>query len=167
MNSVTANQALGPVAAHTGWQAEFCDRYALLMLAYGRWFLLVGLLIGIAGAVAMLVNLFRQPARPAATAEEGLAAGPAGVAVVADAIKGVVQAFSRAPIWLAMFGVGALLLWMAGNAVPSYCTGVPDRDVGYGAPGAADQNVADGADNVADNGSVNPPGPPPSGVIGE
>ena len=160
MNNATVSEGLAPVVAHTGWQAEFCDRYALLMLAYGRWFLLVGLLMGIAVGAAMLVKLFRQPNVPVSN-EEGVA--DVGIAAAADALKGVVQAFSRAPIWLAMFGVGALLLWMAGNAVPSYCTGVPDRDARSGAAVAADQNAAEASANV----STNTAEPPPSGTVGE
>jgi hypothetical protein len=42
-----------------------------------------------------------------------------------ETIKGFIEALTSAPTWLALFGGGLLLLWMAGNAVPEVCKPAP------------------------------------------
>lgn len=109
-------------AASTEWQDAFCDRYAILMMEYGRWFLLAALVIGAIGAAVLVLNSLRGGG---ATDEQG-GGDVTAIQAIVEALKGLIEAFAKAPTWLAMFGAGALLLWMAGNAVPSYCTGVPE-----------------------------------------
>lgn len=117
-----ANNVIASAVAAQDWQASFCDRYALLLLAYGRWFLLAALLIGAAGA-AVVVFRTLYPPKPDAGGKSGddEAGGATALQTIIDAVKGLVDAFAKAPTWLAMFGGGVLLLWMAGDAVPSYC----------------------------------------------
>lgn len=132
-NSVTAAANL------SDWQVEFCDRYALLMLAYGRWFLLGALIIGAASA---LVALYLSIKSPPVTGGEG---GGSAFSGAIDAIKGLVESFSKAPIWLAMLGSALLLLWMAGNSVPSYCTGEPAAVENLSEDDSEGSNQADNA----------------------
>ena len=117
-NQVIAN------AASMEWQGAFCDRYAILMMEYGRWFLLAALIIGTIGAAVLVVNSLRGTESGGGDDQSG--GGVTAVQAIIEALKGLIEAFAKAPTWLAMFGAGALLLWMAGNAVPSYCTGVPE-----------------------------------------
>ena len=118
MNVTTDNASSGAAAA-----TDFCSRYATLTLDYAGWFLLLALLIGLAGAVVGFINSLRtKTSPPPAGANE---AGGGALATTIDAIRAMVEAFSKAPVWIAMLGGGILLLWMAGNA--GACAGTLDQ----------------------------------------
>ena len=110
------------------WLIEFCSDYTPFLFSAGKWTIIAGILLGIAVAAAKVILAFRQPAggNPALEA----AASPA----LLDAIKGFIQALTSAPTWLALFGGGLLLLWMAGNAVPEICNPAPKGAVNRQAP---------------------------------
>ncbi|HYW14681.1 MAG TPA: hypothetical protein VE891_00815 [Allosphingosinicella sp.] len=98
------------------WIAEFCNDYTPLLFSVGKWTLIAGVILGIALALAAIVAQLRKDAAGGA----GNFA-PASPATVLDAIKGFILALSSAPTWLALFGGGILLLWLAGNSVPDIC----------------------------------------------
>ncbi len=139
--------------ALAGWQTAFCDRYALLLLEYGRWFLLAALIIGIVGAAAAVYLSLKAPS--GADGDEG---GGSALTSTIDAIKGLIESFSKAPTWLAMLGGALLLLWMAGNSVPDYCV-APGAGSGGNESAPADANGSGNAsDDAADNAAGNAAG---------
>lgn len=148
--NVTADNASSGAAAATA----FCSRYATLTLDYAGWFLLLALVIGLAGAVVGFINSLRTPAPPPTGKNE---AGGGTLATTIDAIRAMVEAFSKAPVWIAMLGGGILLLWMAGNA--GACSGILDRQydqagTSRSAPShAANNNAGAPASNEAGGGA--------------
>jgi hypothetical protein len=42
-------------------------------------------------------------------------------------MKGFLQAPSADPTWLALFGAGILLLWLAGSGAPEHCACSPNQ----------------------------------------
>ena len=97
------------------WIADFCNDYTPFLFGMGKLTLFVGLVLGVALALAAIVAEFRKKSGGA-----GNLAAPAAGGVL-DAAKGFLQALSSAPTWLALFGGGILLLWLAGNSVPDIC----------------------------------------------
>lgn len=102
----------------------FCTGYVpagLEMAGLARWFLWAALA---AGLVAMVLETI-------AKAREALAANAADGAPaprtltplkeVFEALKGLVEALAKAPIWLALFAVGIVAFWVPGSAVSGAC----------------------------------------------
>ncbi|HEY5723345.1 MAG TPA: hypothetical protein VIT45_13585 [Allosphingosinicella sp.] len=101
------------------WVAAFCKDYTLFLFDWGRGILIVAVLLGAALAIAaVIVELRKKPAESGGNAE--LRAPPAPTAIL-DSLKAFIQALSSLPTWLALFGGGVLLLWMAGNVIPEIC----------------------------------------------
>jgi hypothetical protein len=107
------NIATDHLSSSAATATAFCSRYATLTLDYARWFLLLALLIGLAGAVIGFINSLRTPTPPVPGVNE---AGGGPLTNTIDAIRNMVEAFSKAPVWVAMLGGGILLLWLAGSA---------------------------------------------------
>lgn len=104
-----------PVAP-PAWIAGFCNDYTPFLFSAGKLTLIAGILLGIAlAAAAIIVSLRKKPAGGGANL------APPSPSAVLDAVKGFIQALSSMPTWLALFGGGILLLWLAGNSVPDIC----------------------------------------------
>jgi hypothetical protein len=144
MGEDMTNNMADTAPALAGWQSAFCDRYAILLLEYGRWFLLAALIIGIVGAIAAVYLSLKTPP---AGGDEG---GGSALTSTIDAIKGLIESFSKAPTWLAMLGGALLLLWMAGNSVPDYCV-APGAGSGSNESAPADANGSGNASGEAGN----------------
>lgn len=100
------------------WANDFCRDYAPFLFSAGKWTLIAGILLGIALGIATIILLLRKKEGAA----DGIKAMNAATPVaMLDAVKGFLQALSSAPTWLALFGGGVLLLWLAGNAIPEIC----------------------------------------------
>lgn len=97
------------------WVASFCEEYVWFLFDTGRWTVRAGIVLGILLAVSVIVAAFRKPP-PGADGVRATVAMP-----TLDAIKGFLQALTSAPTWLALFGGGILLLWLAGAAMPDIC----------------------------------------------
>jgi hypothetical protein len=106
------------VAATAPWVADFCQDYTPFLLTAGKLTLIAGIILGIALACAAILAEFRKK-------QGGAGNLVAPGASVLDAVKGFIQALSSAPTWLALFGGGILLLWLAGNSVPEICKPTP------------------------------------------
>lgn len=134
--NVTGGAAAGQQgnrAAAPEWLTDFCGDYASTMLGLGWWFLVAALVVGAAGAAVLVYRTAVPPVTGGGGDEAG---GAAGLQAFADALKGLIEAFSKAPTWLAMLGGGVLLLWMAGNAVPQQCYAL-ERSASAPAPAPA------------------------------
>lgn len=105
-----------PVAPPAPWIADFCNAYTPFLFSAGKLTLFAGIVLGIALAIAAIIVALRK--KPAGG---GANLAPAAPSAVLDAVKGFLQALSGAPTWLALFGGGILLLWLAGNSVPDIC----------------------------------------------
>lgn len=114
------------------WQLEFCANYAPLLLSLGKWFVVAALIIGALLGAVRIINAYRQ--RENDPDEDVWARTPTPWQTIIAAIAGLVDSLTKAPTWLAMFGGGLLLLWMAGNAVPQFCL-VADSPVSQAAAG--------------------------------
>lgn len=130
------NNRIANLATADAWRDSFCERYPILMLEYGRWFLLAALIIGTAAAAAAVYISLRPPSPAPAQPQGGEAGGAAALQSVVDALKGLIEAFSKAPTWLAMFGGGILLLWMAGTVSPEFCPSPAAQRQQQQSPGA-------------------------------
>jgi hypothetical protein len=129
------------------WAIDFCRDYTLFLFGAGKWTLIAGILLGVALAVTTIVLLL-MPKKEGAPGARTAVAAPA----VLDAIKGFLQALSSAPTWLALFGGGVLLLWMAGNAIPERCVcqaGQPGCAQQAGRPDPAGSRTPGGAGETA------------------
>ncbi|PSJ40459.1 hypothetical protein [Allosphingosinicella deserti] len=113
-------------ATATAKVGKFCDGYSDFLFNAGKWTLILSILLGILLAAAAVVSAWRQPAP--AVLPRGAAPGPTAIL---DAIKSFIQALSTAPTWLALFGGGLLLLWMAATVVPQTCQ--PGRNQNHAA----------------------------------
>lgn len=145
------NDAITNATTGAEWRADLCQRYAILLLEYGRWFLLAGLIIGTIGAAVLVIRSFTATD---AGGDEGGGGAPAITAII-EALKGLVEAFAKAPTWLALFGGGALLMWMAGSAISSSCA-IETELSGNGSGASADQSspeAGNAAGNATDNSS--------------
>lgn len=107
---MSTNQVAEPAA----WIADFCDSYAPFTFTMGKWMLITGCLLGVAMALVTLVTAMR--ALPKADM-----AGQASATGFVDSLKDLIDALGKAPPWIALFGGGAFLLWMAGTIQPVYC----------------------------------------------
>jgi hypothetical protein len=130
MTNATATNALNgtapapvpprPNPAATEWLAGFCNDYAPTLFDLGWWFVLAAL---IGGVLLAAVHVYRAATAPAPPPPGDEAGGAVGLPALAGALKELVEVFTKAPAWLALFGAGILLLWMAGNAAPDECLG--------------------------------------------
>lgn len=97
------------------WVADFCDSYAPVAFNIGKWSMIAGLVLGAVLAIFAAVTTVVMPsAAKTATANSG--AGP-----VLTALKGLIEALSNAPPWIALFGGGLALFWIAGTVQPDMC----------------------------------------------
>ena len=129
MNDVAVPSADTPL-----WLADFCRDYPLFLFGAGKWMLVLGIVLGVALAVVTLILLLRKKD---GAGDSLRAAGAASPTAILDAIKGFLQALSSAPTWLALFGGGILLIWMAGSVTPEQCQApapAADGSAGSGAP---------------------------------
>jgi len=94
-----------------------CKDYFDFLFSAGYWAIIGGILLGFALAIVSLILALRK--NPQLTTAAG--ATPATPLAILEAIRGFLQALSAAPTWLALVGVGVLLLWMAGNNVAERC----------------------------------------------
>jgi len=121
-NAATANiiKAASPPAdtARTEWMTGFCGDYGPAMFTLGWWFVVAAF---IGGALLALVQVYRAATAGAPTGQGNEGGGGLGLPALAGALKELIEIFTKAPTWLALFGAGVLLLWMAGNAVPDQC----------------------------------------------
>jgi hypothetical protein len=105
---------------NTTWIVGFCNGYASKALWLAELFIYLGLVMGLIMAAAEAYKLFREAAAvksagaPAAAAESTSAVG--------EVIKSLAGILTNAKAWLALVIVGVILLWLAGNSVPSFCT---------------------------------------------
>lgn len=113
-----ANKSMGALPPQP-WVEPFCGDYAPAMLTLAQYFLWLGLIFAAVAAIAELVAAFR----PAGQAHVQQQQAGGGLAPIIDALKGLLQALASAKPWLVLMILGILLLWMAGNAVPSFCAG--------------------------------------------
>ena len=101
------------------WARDFCKDYTLFLFNAGKWTLMAGILLGILLAVATVYLLVRKSPAVEEIAEAVPATG------VLDAARVFLQALSSAPTWLALVGVGVLLLWLSGYTKPEACNAPP------------------------------------------
>jgi hypothetical protein len=111
--------------SNTTWILGFCNAYAPLALSLAKLFVYAGLTMGVILAAAEAYKLYREaraitPAGASPRAD-AVAANPA----VSEIIKGLVGLLTGAKAWLALVILGILLLWLAGNAAPHFCTPPP------------------------------------------
>jgi hypothetical protein len=104
--------------------SNWCSSYFYFLLWAGGGAIILGILLGVALAIASIVLLMRKA--PPAVEIVGPPA-PANVTAVLDAMKSFLQALSAAPTWLALFGGGVLLVWLAGDAAPQQCACPTDQ----------------------------------------
>jgi hypothetical protein len=101
----------------------FCQDYVELagdFAGIAKWFLIAALGLGIAYAVVETIKKSREPVKDARVDGQ---AGASTLKDVAEALKGLVEALSKASVWLALFACGMLLFWFAGHMVPAACSG--------------------------------------------
>jgi hypothetical protein len=103
------------------WAQSFCHQYIYFLFYVGGAAVIVGILLGIALAAAAVVIAIRKPPAAANMALAGEVANPTPVI---DSIRAFIQAIAAAPTWLALFGGGLLLLWLAGFTTPDICKAV-------------------------------------------
>ena len=101
------------------WARDFCKDYTLFLFGAGKWTLIAGVLLGIALAITTTILLLRK-----SSSTEQVGAAVTGTAIL-DAVRAFLQALSSAPTWLALFGAGVLMLWLAGYTRPEICPGPP------------------------------------------
>lgn len=113
-----AANATAEVVSHSG--LTFCREYVELagdLAGLAKIFLIAALVLGIAyGFVEVLKRYQETPAVRA-----GVAPNTTAIKEIAEAIKGLVEALAKAPVWLALFGVGLMIFWVAGSAIPAMC----------------------------------------------
>lgn len=124
------------------WKIQFCEDYSRTLLNYGEGFLVAALVIGAVGAIVAAVAAFKASKR-SLTTTESVVPVPGDPTPIIEAIKGLVESFSKAPIWLAMFGCGLLLMWMAGHAGPGYCNNNAPDPSGNASGGAGQGEVTE------------------------
>ncbi len=90
-----------------------CGRLVEFLILGGKVAVFGGIFLGIGLAVVTLILALR---RPQTGAEEAPLAAPSPTAVL-DAVKAFLQGLSSAPTWIAMLGIGILMLWVAGNQI--------------------------------------------------
>jgi hypothetical protein len=115
---MTATNTLNAASPMPQWAADFCKDYTLFLFNWGKGILIVGVLLGVALAVTAVIVALRK--RAGDSEDHARFAAPAAN-VVLDSLKAFIQALSSLPTWLALFGGGVLLLWMAGNVIPEIC----------------------------------------------
>ena len=96
-------------------QQHICDQYTPFLFQVGEVTIVAGLILGVALAAAAVIVALKPPPGQAAA---NLAAPPASVI---DSIRAFIQAIASAPTWLALFGGGLLLVWMAANMSQGSC----------------------------------------------
>ncbi|MDB5691460.1 MAG: hypothetical protein JWO81_523 [Alphaproteobacteria bacterium] len=101
---------------------SFCHDYVYFLFHAGRAAVIATIVLGILLAAAAVVLAVRKPP---VVANANLATAIANPTPVIDSIRAFIQAIASAPTWLALFGGGLLLLWMAGYAAPDYCKAPP------------------------------------------
>ena len=102
------------------WVRDFCSEYTPFLFDAGWWMIVLAIVLGVALAAAAVAAEWRKGTQP--TTEAVPAGGGSGAATaILEAAKGFIQALASAPTWLALFGGGVLLLWLAGNAIPDLC----------------------------------------------
>ena len=143
--------------AHLAADVEnFCESYIWFLFNAGKWTLIAGIVLGVALGIATIVLLLRKKDGAAQRAAVANAATPTAIL---EAAKAFLQALSSAPTWLALFGGGVLLLWLAGSMRPSVCpcpasqAGCvrPNGDPNANAAGDAGNNSATGNETGAGN----------------
>jgi hypothetical protein len=114
-----ATVAIADVGSTPGLKTgpTFCHEYAKLALDLAGWakyFLVAALVLGIVyGLVEVIKRYQAAPPQPKAA--------PSALKDLIDSLKAFLEALSNAPAWLALFGVGLLLFWGVGAAVPDGC----------------------------------------------
>jgi len=92
-----------------------CDNIADFAYDWGSWFIIVSLLVAVGLAVVEGIVRLRPPTGTAK------AIGDAdGLPKLLEALKGVLEALAKLPVWVAMFLAGFALLWLALEA-PKKC----------------------------------------------
>ena len=103
------------------WIADFCSDYTPFLFSAGKLALIAGIGLGILLALVAIAALVAELLKKKPAGGAGALVAPAAPASVLDAVKGFLQALSSLPTWLALFGGGILLLWLAGSSVPDIC----------------------------------------------
>ena len=118
-NSVTNSVANNAVDA--GGLAEKCAGLKAQLIAFIEIFLWVAVIVAILTALievlTKLLPLFRK--------ETGFAPRPAVVPTdpvkFADALKALIEAFTKAPTWIALLFAAVLLLFASKELMPAFC----------------------------------------------
>ena len=98
-----------------------CDNIAKFAYDWGSAFIIVSLFVAVGLAIVEGIVRLRKPAGDA-----GIAADADGLTKTLDALKGVLEALAKLPVWVAMFLAGFALLWLALEA-PNKCPPSPDK----------------------------------------
>lgn len=120
-------------AALPEWAGDFCENYAWTLFDLGKWTLIAGIVLGVVLAIVRIVIEYRESK---AKTQANLAQAVAPIPLL-DAVKAFLQALASAPTWLALFGGGILLLWLA-SIRPEVC--VPQSSVNAQAGASAAPN---------------------------
>lgn len=106
---------------------DLCHSNMVYVLALA--FLIASLVLASASALLTLIQAMKTPA-----ARSAAFAGEMPAAPFIDALKGLVEALTKAPAWFAIFLAGVLLLWMA-ESIHAECK--PQAPPAPGVPPAA------------------------------
>jgi hypothetical protein len=107
----------------------YCNKLSAAMGGWGLelvwWFLAAAIAIGVAGAVMALVEKLA-----ALWAPDGGGGAHKAVPVntLLDSIGKLIEALTKAPVWIAMFAAGLALLWVSADAVSTACTPPAKQD---------------------------------------
>lgn len=106
--------------------SAFCDDYrevGIDIAKISEWFLWAALSVAVAVAIAEIIAKLRPQASTALAPDPGT-----GIVTIIDAIKGLVTALAAAPLWIALFAAGLLVLTIPGVAVPAACIEKPKAE---------------------------------------
>lgn len=118
---------------------DFCTNHLGSLLAIGKWFLWLSLAAAVFSQLVLWFATIREAlaGKQGATINESVPAS-AGIDKILEAAKGLVEALTKAPTWLAMFLCGLALVWLSLSQLDGRC-----------APAApADAPAAEAADAV-------------------
>lgn len=100
--------------------AEFCTGYTMLGFSLARWFLIVALVVAV---LETGLTLWSKVAAARAAPEGSparAAADSAAIAKLLEALKGLLEALTKLPAWIAIFLAGLALLWISSQQ-PDAC----------------------------------------------
>ena len=123
-----------------------CDNIADFAYDWGSWFIIISLFVAV--GLAIVEGIVRLRPDKGTTK---MSAGADGLSKTLEALKGVLEALAKLPVWVAMFLAGFALLWLALEA-PDKCLPKPDQ-AGTNNPAAPAGNTV--ATNAASANTAN------------